>query len=101
MDWFLLLKALYMINGFIAVLMYLPQIISLKKNRTAASSVSLLTFGGWTIGCAVTVLYAWLCVKDPIFTVIGLGNLTGCGIIFVLTALKRFNAAKHESAAPS
>lgn len=95
MKWVLVIKALYTINGFVALLMYLPQIMSIRKNQneSSASSISLLTFGGWSMGCFVTVLYAWFCVKDPTFTLVGLGNLTGCGIIFCLTALKRYRSA--------
>ncbi len=84
------LKSLYALNGIVALLMYVPQFVSACRDTTSARSISLLTFGGWGIGSAITVLYAWLSVGDRMFTLVSLGNLLGCGAIFCLVATRRF-----------
>jgi uncharacterized protein with PQ loop repeat len=89
MNHALTLKSLYAVNGIVALLMYVPQFINAWKDRNSACSISLLTFGGWGIGSAITVLYAWLSVGDRMFTVVSLGNLIGCGAIFCLVATRR------------
>lgn len=50
MSLLLALKSLYALNGFIAVLLYLPQIVKTWSDESHARSVSLLTFGGWCVG---------------------------------------------------
>ena len=80
----LTVKSLYVLNGFVAVLLYLPQIYNACKNKNHAQSLSVLTFGGWCIGSLVTALYAWLYVRDGIFTAISLGNMVGSGAILLI-----------------
>ncbi len=96
MNHALTLKSLYAINGVVALLMYVPQLITACRDRNSAFAISLLTFGGWGIGSAVTVLYAWLCVGDRLFTIVSLGNLVGCGSIFCLVAARRLLSRKTE-----
>ena len=93
----LTIKSLYALNGVIAVLLYLPQIISAWKDRNHALSLSLLTFGGWSIGSLVTALYAWLFVKDEMFTAVSVGNMIGSGTIFLIVACSRLNSRRHSS----
>ena len=95
----LTIKSLYVLNGFAAVLLYLPQIYNACKDRKHALSLSLITFGGWSIGSSISSLYAWLYVKDAIFTAISLGNMAGAGAIFVIAAYSRLNAGSDSSLA--
>lgn len=92
----LTLKSLYALNGIVALLMYVPQFVTACRDRNSARSISLLTFGGWGIGSAVTVLYAWLCVSDRLFTLVSLGNLVGCGSIFCIVAARRIFSRTTE-----
>lgn len=89
MSFLLALKSLYALNGFVAVLLYLPQIIRAWNDRNHALSLSLLTFGGWCIGSLITALYAWLSVRDHIFTAISLGNMAGSGAVFLIAIFYR------------
>ncbi len=90
----LTLKSLYALNGIVALLMYVPQFVTACRDGAGARSISLLTFGGWGIGSAITVLYAWLSVGDRMFTLVSLGNLIGCGSIFCLVAARRILSRK-------
>lgn len=89
MDFALTIKSLYAVNGFVAVLLYLPQIISALKDKRHALSLSLVTFGGWSLGSFITALYAWFLVQDKMFTAISLGNMAGSGIIFAIVLFSR------------
>lgn len=79
--------------------MYIPQIVAITKNRNDSASVSPITFGGWSIGCVITILYAWFFVGDKIFTAVSAGNLIGSGTVFLLVAKKipQQKQGKHPS----
>lgn len=94
MSYVLAIKSLYAANGLFAVLLYVPQIINVWRDRSNAVSVSLLTFGGWTVGSVITALYASTFVKDQMFTAVSVGNLVGCGTVFCIVAGKRFMSRK-------
>jgi len=92
----LALKSLYAANGFIAVLLYLPQIVRACRDRRQAASLSLITFGGWSAGSIVTALYAWFYVHDSLFTAVSVGNAVGSGTIFLIILHGRFAAAARH-----
>lgn len=83
------IKTLYAINGIVALILYVPQILNVWKNRDSTASVSLVTFGGWTIGSFITTCYACLLVKDQLFMAVSLGNVIGSGTVFCLVASRR------------
>ena len=97
MSLLLTIKSLYAVNGFVAVLLYLPQIINAWKDRNHALSLSLLTFGGWSVGSLITALYAWHFVKDKMFTAVSLGNMAGSGAIFLIVLLSRLSTRRNPS----
>jgi len=94
MTLLLTIKSLYALNGVIAVLLYLPQIVSAWRDRSHALSLSLLTFGGWSIGSLITTLYAWMFVKDKMFAAVSLGNFAGSGTIFLIVISSRLSCRK-------
>ncbi|WP_243372541.1 PQ-loop repeat-containing protein [Geotalea sp. SG265] len=97
-----MIRSLYALNGIVAVLLYLPQIRSILKNRANVGSFSLVTFGGWSVGSVITTLYAWTFVRDPLFGTVSLANMLGSGTVFSLVAasrLKKCSAARDRSAA--
>ena len=97
MSLLLTLKSLYALNGVVAVLLYLPQITRAWSDRSHALSLSLFTFGGWCIGSLITALYAWLSVKDHIFTAISLGNMAGSGTVFLIVLCSRLASRNNSS----
>lgn len=92
MNLLLTIKSLYAVNGVVAVLLYLPQICKAWKDKDHALSLSLVSFGGWSLGSLVTALYAWLHIKDRIFTAVSLGNMAGSGAVFVIVACGRLGS---------
>lgn len=97
MSLLLALKSLYALNGIVAVLLYLPQILRAWNDRSHAASLSLLTFGGWCLGSFITTLYAWLYVKDHIFSAISLGNMAGSGAVCFIILSSRLASRKTSS----
>ena len=97
MNLLITIKSLYAVNGVVAVLLYLPQIINAWKDRSHALSLSLLSFGGWSIGSFITALYAWIFVKDKMFTAISLGNMAGSGTVFLIVICSRLSARRNMS----
>jgi PQ loop repeat protein len=95
MNLLLTIKSLYALNGCVAVLLYLPQIMSAWKDRSHALSLSLLTFGGWSAGSLISTLYAWMFVKDKMFAAISLGNLAGSGTIFLIVLSSRLSSRNY------
>ena len=91
------IKSLYVLNGVAAVLLYLPQIFTACKDKNHALSLSLVTFGGWSLGSLVSSLYAWLYVRDRIFTAISLGNMAGSGTIFLIVVYSRLQSRKQSN----
>lgn len=98
MNLLLTLKSLYVLNGFVAVLLYLPQIMKAWSDRNHALSLSLVTFGGWCVGSFITALYAWLLVQDRIFAAVSLGNMAGSGALFAIVAASRLASRRDSSA---
>lgn len=99
MNLLVTIKSLYALNGFAAVLLYLPQILKAWKDRDHALSLSLLSFGGWSIGSLVTALYAWLVVGDRMFTAISVGNMAGSAAVFMIAASCRLGYLSGSSPA--
>ncbi|BCS52712.1 PQ-loop repeat-containing protein [Geobacter sp. SVR] len=91
MNVLLTIKSLYAVNGIIASLLYLPQIIRAWRDHSHGGTLSPVTFGGWCIGSLITALYAWVVTKDGMFTAVSLGNMAGSGTIFLLVTLRRIN----------
>jgi uncharacterized protein with PQ loop repeat len=97
MNLLVTIKSLYAFNGFVAVLLYLPQICKAWKDRDHALSLSLISFGGWSLGSLVTALYAWMFVKDKIFTAVSLGNMAGSGAVFLIVLCSRLSDRRLPS----
>jgi hypothetical protein len=55
------------------------------KDKKNERPMSLLTFGGWCAGSAVTSVYAWCYVHDLMFAALSFGNMIGSGTIFFMT----------------
>jgi uncharacterized protein with PQ loop repeat len=99
MDFMFMIKILYVVNGIFAVLLYVPQVMKVWKDKKNERPMSLLTFGGWCAGSGITTIYAWYYVHDLMFAALSFANMIGAGTIFFLTGsryilLKRALAAK-------
>ncbi|MBJ6727915.1 PQ-loop domain-containing transporter [Geomesophilobacter sediminis] len=94
MSYLVTIKSLYVVNGFAGILLYLPQIAKALQSRDHARSLSLVTFGGWSLGSVVSTLYAALIVQDPVFTAVSFGNFVGAAAVFCLALRSRLGTVR-------
>ena len=94
-----ILKWLYAINGFVAVLFFVPQITKAWKSRSAMESMSLVTLGGWSVSGAIAVLYAWFFAHDLMFAAASFGATMGNVAMFGIVTAKRvaYRRMPHEA----
>ncbi|MGE5622885.1 MAG: hypothetical protein ACM3WS_07010 [Bacillota bacterium] len=53
-----ILSVLYGLSGVAASALYLPQIAKFHRDQEACRSISLASWGGWTVIALIAVLYA-------------------------------------------
>jgi pimeloyl-ACP methyl ester carboxylesterase len=94
MSFLITLKALYAANGVIGVGLYIPQILRACKDKKQALSLSMVTFGGWSIGAFITTLYAWYFAHDLLFAGLSLANMVAAGTLFLLILHTRLTSMK-------
>jgi uncharacterized protein with PQ loop repeat len=71
------------------VLSYLPQIAAVWRCRDGAQSISLFTWGYWSISHLTAALYGGVVVSDGKLLAVSLGNLSCCLAVVVITSMRR------------
>jgi hypothetical protein len=71
------------------IVAYLPQIICVCRDRTGASSVSMMTWGMFCSANLATVFYALTVTGDKVIAFVFTLNAIACIIIFALILRKR------------
>jgi predicted lysophospholipase L1 biosynthesis ABC-type transport system permease subunit len=89
-------SAFTVLNGA-RIFAYLPQIACVHRDRSGASSVSMMTWGMFFSANLATVLYALVVVGDQIMAAIFAANATACAVIFALILRKRLVHARRAS----
>lgn len=92
MESVLFIKAItyiYFLLNTIRVFSYVPQIITVGKEKSMAKAISLLTWSFWTGANFVTGLYASFVVKDSLLSLMSYGNTLGCGVVVGIVIYKR------------
>ncbi|WP_147375828.1 hypothetical protein [Noviherbaspirillum cavernae] len=69
------LSILYGASGIAATALYLPQIIKYHRDRDACQSISLLTWSGWVLITAITILYALYVLNSRLFATVAAMNV--------------------------
>ena len=92
MDSVLFIKAItyiYFLLNTVRVFSYVPQIITVGKEKSTAKAISLLTWSFWTGANLITGMYATFVVKDTLLSLMSYGNTLGCGIVVAIVLYKR------------
>jgi uncharacterized protein with PQ loop repeat len=92
MKYELFIKAItyvYFVLNTIRVFSYVPQIITVGKEKTTAKAISLWTWCFWTGANLITGMYATFVVKDTLLSLMSYGNTLGCGIVVGIVLYKR------------
>ncbi|HJV86119.1 MAG TPA: hypothetical protein VJ698_11660 [Noviherbaspirillum sp.] len=69
------MSALYGASGIAATALYLPQILKYHRDREARLSISLLAWSGWIAIAAISVLYALVVARNPLFAMVAGMNI--------------------------
>jgi hypothetical protein len=89
------LTAFTVLNGG-RIVAYLPQIICVCRDRTGASSVSMMTWGMFCSANLATVFYALTITGDKIIAGVFALNAIACTVIFALILRKRLAYALNK-----
>lgn len=94
------MTAFALLNGA-RIIAYVPQIICIRRDYHRAASVSLLTWGLFTLANLATISYALVVSGDRLVAGVFALNTLGCSAIFALTLIKRVRPGRHVPAYPS
>ena len=92
MESVLFIKAItyvYFLLNTVRVFSYVPQIITVGREKSTARAISLLTWTFWTAANFITGIYASFVVKDTLLSLMSYGNTLGCGIVVGIVLYKR------------
>jgi CBS domain containing-hemolysin-like protein len=89
-----LLKLVYAVSGGIVIAAYLPQVRAAWGSVTGAHDVSLTTWSVWTGTSLVSLLYAHFVTGDIGFTLVSVGNLSGCALVTACVIYRRLRPAR-------
>jgi hypothetical protein len=84
-----ILRWLYGLSGSVTVAMYVPQIVGLVRNRSGARAMSRVMWGFWTGSAVIAVCYGWFVIEDATHAALAMGNVVGCGTIWVMAVAWR------------
>mgnify|MGYP003397522379 CR=1 FL=1 len=84
-----LLTATYAVCNAVRLLIYVPQIVAIARERSGAYAISMFSWIFWSFSHAVTAVYCHIVVSDPLLGSMMWGNAFGCLAVVVLTAAKR------------
>lgn len=79
----------YFLLNTVRVFSYVPQIITVGKEKSTAKAISLITWSFWTGANFITGMYASFVVKDTLLSLMSYGNTLGCGIVVGIVLYKR------------
>ena len=82
-------KLIYHITGPAMSLAYLPQIYRVYRDRNGAKTISIPTWGMWTISLAVTTLYSYMVALDDLFFISSILSFSGCFLVLLMTIIRR------------
>ncbi|TVQ82189.1 MAG: hypothetical protein EA357_10365 [Micavibrio sp.] len=83
------LSALYIAANVMASVSYIPQIMTLLKDKTRSESVAMASWILWLSASAISLTYFVVRVQDHIVIFASSVNFTGCLIVLSLLAFNR------------
>jgi len=92
---------LYLLTNTVRILFYAPQILSVFRADDGARSVAITTWGFWTFANLTALLYGWMVIRDPGFTLIFVGNFVCTGLVTAIASHKRWRQRNAETVAES
>jgi uncharacterized protein with PQ loop repeat len=88
----------YLATNSARLITYVPQIIAVWRCRDGARSISLLTWGSWTVSHFAAILYGIVVVPDLFFVCVSLVNLLSCAVVTAIAAQRRCQLRRRSPA---
>lgn len=79
--------AIYAASSAVRLLFYVPQMLTVARERSAVHAISLTSWTFWSSSHAATAVYASTIANDILLSAMMVGNAAGC--IGALTVIKR------------
>jgi hypothetical protein len=80
---------LYLLTNAARIFTYMPQIYAVWRDSQGAQTLSLLTWGSWSLSHVCALAYALLVAKDLPLGLISTMNLVGCGLVTAIAVRRR------------
>ena len=84
-----IVTVIYTACSAVRLLFYVPQMMAVARERSAAHAISLTSWTFWSISHAATAMYASTITNDVLLSAMMCGNAVGCIGIVAMTAIKR------------
>ncbi|MFZ4124786.1 MAG: hypothetical protein ACOYJ2_01780 [Rickettsiales bacterium] len=88
-----ILTTLYVAAGMGFAIAFIPQIITLWRDKTGAASINLSTWAMFAACSAITLLYAIFKTDDPYFMFCASLGVIGNSVVLLLALSRRTRAA--------
>ena len=95
-----LLTFLYTASSFCVALSFIPQILTLMKDRSGAEAINLGTVTVWDAASIIALIYAIVVVGDSSFIMVSLVFAFGNTAILTLALFNRFFRARGLASIP-
>lgn len=89
------LAVLYIIANIMASVSYIPQIITLLKDKTQSESVAMTSWFLWLGASAISLSYFIIRVQDPAVIFSSSVNFAGCATVLSLLVFNRYIKAEN------
>lgn len=83
------ITSIYAFCSAVRLFFYVPQMLAVARERSAAHAISLISWIFWTLSHAATAVYGYVVANDILLSWMMWGNALGCFGIVALTAMKR------------
>jgi len=83
------ITGIYAVCNAVRLLMYVPQMVAVMRDRCGAHAISLITWTYWSFSHAVTAVYCHVMANDLMLAGVMWGNAAGCLAVVALTMKKR------------
>lgn len=80
----------YLLTNGARVVAYVPQIHAVWRCADGAASISLLSWGTWTLSHIAALLYGLLVLHDVPFVLVTSLHLAGCGTVTWIALRRRY-----------
>lgn len=91
------LTVLYVAANVMASVSYIPQTVTLVRDKTNSPSVAITSWALWLTSASISLLYFITHVKDPVVVFSSSVNLCGCLTVFSLLLFNRYIKAEGVS----